>query len=135
VGGREDGAGIDEGEIVVRVGGEELRADVGCIGDGGVERGVDVDGGREVGELDARYMGCGRHCEGRGEVVKVVGKGRCDKHVSVTIIPASHQCFRNAASRILNNVTAAAHYHETNIRLLTSLGVNHHGFVKAFDST
>jgi len=60
---RENGAGIDEREVVVGIGGEKLRADVGCIGDGSVKGCVDGDGGREVGELDARYVGCGWHCQ------------------------------------------------------------------------
>lgn len=64
--GREDGAGIDEGEVVVGIGGEELCANVGGIGDGSVEGGVDRASEREMSELDARDDGRGRHGEGWG---------------------------------------------------------------------
>jgi len=66
--GGEDGAGIDEGEVVVGIGGEELGADVCCVGDRGMEGGVDGDGGWDMGELDTRYEGRGRHW----------GNGECD---------------------------------------------------------
>jgi len=85
--GGEDCAGIDEGEVVVGVGGEKLRADVGCIGDRGVKGCVDGDGGREVGELYARYLSCGWHCGKRRSMLERVWKSeRWNEHVSVTIV-------------------------------------------------
>ena len=94
--GGEDGAGIDEGEVVVGVGGEELRADVGGIGDGGMEGGVDGSGGREVGELYARYPSCRRHWGGRGKVVKILEFRKMSRACvsDDRLQAASHRCFR-----------------------------------------